>query len=245
MERSIDLAGCFNFRDLGGYPAADGRRIAWRRLFRSDGLHLLTLEDVARLCDELDLRDVVDLRSPAEVEQDGRGLLEQSAVRIHHLPLFDGDPRVERDRSVEAQMTLADRYLGLLEIAQQPIAATIEVVAAAEGAAVYHCAAGKDRTGVISAILLAALGVAPEVIVADYALTNQNLDAIVERLSASEGYKAMLDDLPADTLHAEPATMEGLLVGIEERWGGVTGYLAAAGADPDLPQQLQDKLLEG
>ena len=74
----------------------------------------------------------------------------------------------------------------------------------------YHCAAGKDRTGVVSAVLLGLLGVPDPVIVADYAATKENLDAIVERLMSTEGYYEMLSALPPDTMHAEPETMVGL-----------------------------------
>ena len=73
MQRRIELAGCFNFRDLGGYPAEGGLRVRWRRLFRSDGLHHLTPEDVERLLGALAIRRVVDLRSSAELEAEGRG----------------------------------------------------------------------------------------------------------------------------------------------------------------------------
>ena len=104
-------------------------------------------------------------------------------------------------------MTLTDRYFLLAEFAKRPIAAVIGTLAATDAPAVYHCAAGKDRTGVVSAILLGLLGVPDEVIVADYAATQENLDAIIERLMSTEGYHDMLSALPPDTLHAEPQTM--------------------------------------
>ena len=247
MERMIDLEGCLNFRDLGGYPTADGRRLAWRRIYRSDGLHRLTAPDVARLRDDLGLTDLIDLRSTAELKLDGRGPLEREPMAFHHVPLFDGDRpstfSLDMKRRME-EMSLADRYFGLVETAKEPIARVVRLIADAKGGAVYHCAAGKDRTGVISAILLSALGVPEELIVADYALSQQNLDAIIERLNASESYKEMFENLPADTLHADPETMTSLLAKLEDSYGSVAAYLEAAGAGSDVVERLRATVLE-
>jgi protein tyrosine/serine phosphatase len=247
LERLIDLEGCLNFRDLGGYPTADGRRLAWRRVYRSDGLHHLTEADARRLRDELRISDLIDLRSSAELELDGRGVLESEPMAFHHVPLFDGERPTSFDPKMQAaidQMSLADRYWGLAEMAKQAIARVVQILAASPGGAVYHCAAGKDRTGVISAIVLSAIGVADELIVADYALSQQNLDAIIERLNASAGYKEMFEALPPDTLHAEPETMVSLLAKFSDGYGGVTGYLESAGVGPDTIERLRDNLLE-
>jgi protein-tyrosine phosphatase len=243
MRRVINLEGCLNFRDLGGYLTADGRRVRWRRLFRSDGLHVLTEADVRRLSDELRIGHVIDLRSSAELRMDGRGLLErQTTIRFHHLPLFDGVQPA--DREAAATMNLADRYFLLAEFAKEAIARVVNVLAESASPAVYHCAAGKDRTGVVSAVLLGALGVRDEVIVADYAATQENLDAIVARLMATEGYRTVLEALPADTLHAQPATMIDLLTRIRERYGSMSEYLSAAGVSRTTLERLAHALLE-
>jgi protein-tyrosine phosphatase len=97
---------------------------------------------------------------------------------------------------------------------------------------------------VISAILLSALGVPDELIVADYALTQQNLDAIIERLYESEGYKNMFDELPPDTLHAEPETMVALLARLSDGYGSVVGYLESAGVGPEVLERLRANALE-
>jgi len=217
MERRIELEGCLNFRDLGGYPTADGRQVRWRQLFRSDALHHLTDRGVARFSDELGIRHVVDLRSTDELESNGRGPLSNTPAIFHHLPLFDG--AITEGQRAAADVGLADRYFLMAEFAKAPIARVVDTLAHADGPAVYHCAAGKDRTGVISAILLGLLGVREEIIVADYAATQQNLQEIVDRLLQSEGYREVLDGLPADTMHAEPETMISLLEKIVERYG--------------------------
>jgi protein tyrosine/serine phosphatase len=243
LERVLALEGSLNFRDLGGYPTTSGRRIRWRRLFRSDALHALSESDIEHLLGaSIGLSDVIDLRSSAELSSEGRGRLEATSAAFHHTPLYDGPP--SEGRRVVADMRLAERYLGLLEVAMAPIARIVGIVAAADGAAVYHCAAGKDRTGVVSAVLLGALGVADDLIVADYALTQRNLDAILERLNAMHGYKDMLEALPPDTQHANPETMTELIDRVAERWGGFEGYLRAAGVDDATLSALRSRVLE-
>jgi protein-tyrosine phosphatase len=241
MERLIDLDGCHNFRDLGGYPARGGKRVRWRTLFRSDGLHLLSDADVARLQDEIGLGHIVDLRSSGERQIDGVGPLGDAPVQHHHVPLFDGE--MPERREIEP-MTLADRYFLMAEFAKEPIARVLTTLAGASKPAVYHCAAGKDRTGVISAVLLGLLGVRDEVIVADYAATQQNLDAIIERLMSSEGYQDMLSALPEDTLHAEPGTMISLLERVRERYGSMREYVLSIGVAEGDVSRIEERLLE-
>jgi protein-tyrosine phosphatase len=240
MNRTIDLAGCLNFRDLGGYPTADGRVVRWRQVFRSDALHHLTDDDVAQLREELRLGDVIDLRSSAELRSEGRGALAAEAMRFHHYPLFDGDA----PKTVPApEMTLIDRYFLLAEFAKRPIAKVITALADTDAPAVYHCAAGKDRTGVVSAILLGILGVPDEIIVADYAATQENLDAIIERLMSTEGYQTMLSALPPDTLHAEPQTMLAFLERMTAAYGSMQAYAESAGVTGASLARLRDRLV--
>ncbi len=250
MQRRIPLEGCHNFRDLGGYPTAGGARLRWRRLFRADGLQDLTQADVRALLEEIRLSDVVDLRSSAELELDGRGRLQHEAgVRFHHLPLFDGrrgpvPPGRDAAPALRRDWTLAQMYLGMLETATAPIARVISALAEADRAAVFHCAAGKDRTGIISALLLALLDVPEEIIVADYAATKETLDAIVARLNRSRGYDRVWEDLPPDTLHAEPKTMLDFLAGLQQSYGGARGYARAIGLSDAVLARLVESCVE-
>jgi protein-tyrosine phosphatase len=241
MQRLIPLEGCLNFRDLGGYPTTDGRRVRWRRLFRSDALHGLTSDDVARLRD-IGLSTVIDLRSSAELRADGDGPLRRERVAHHHVPLFDGEAVKAEERP--AMITLADRYWLLAEYAKAKIARVLAMLADADGPAVYHCAAGKDRTGVISAVVLGILGVPDEVIVADYAATKENLEAIIERLMATKSYASVLSNLPPDTMHAEAETMVVFLERIRTDYGDMRSYARAAGVGPDTLETLVVRLVE-
>jgi protein-tyrosine phosphatase len=242
VKRQIELEGCHNFRDLGGYPAAGGKSVRWRTLFRADGLHDLTQRDVLHLRGELGLGEVVDLRSSGEVELDGRGLLAREPIRIQHLPLFDG--RVARGSRPPPELSLGQLYLLTLERAGGAFARVLLALAGARSPAVFHCSAGKDRTGMVSALVLGLLDVEDEVIVADYAATREHLDAIVARLTSSRGYDGVFAELPPETLHAEPRSMLELLGGLRERWGGARGYARAVGVDDASVERLRTHLLE-
>jgi protein-tyrosine phosphatase len=242
VKRRVDVDGCNNFRDLGGYPTANGASLRWRALFRADGLHHLTERGVATVRDELGIREIVDLRSSGEIDLDGRGPLAAEEVRFHHLPLFDGEISPEQRRQSD-DISLGDRYAMMLRFASGPIARVIETLARVDAPAVFHCAAGKDRTGVLSAVILGALDVRDEVIVADYAATREGLDAVVERLMQSEGYREMFAALPPDTLHAEPETMISLLEHVRAEYGSMRGYLREVGVADEVVERLAAQLL--
>ena len=241
MQRKIALEGCLNFRDLGGYPTTNDGLVRWRQMFRSDALHALTPADVAHLCDDIGLATVIDLRSTAELRADGEGPLQRAAIAHHHLPLFDGEALSADERTTT--ITLADRYWLLAEYAKDRIARVLTTLAASEGPAVYHCAAGKDRTGVISAVILGVLGVPDEVIVADYVATKEHLEAIIERLMATKSYEKVLTNLPPDTLHAEAETMVAFLERIRAEYGDMRTYAQAAGVAPEALEALEVRLV--
>jgi protein-tyrosine phosphatase len=242
MERLIDLPGCNNFRDIGGYPTGDGMRVRWRLLFRSDALDRLTPAGVDRVVDELGVGAIVDLRSAGEIGAEGRGGLRDRSPRYYHLPLFNG--ALTGDPNLAKCETLADRYFLMLKHAKDPIARILTALLETSKPAVFHCAAGKDRTGVVSAIVLGLLGVRDEIIATDYAATQENLDAIIDRLAKSEGYREVLEKLPADTLHAEPETMFSLLDQLRNRYGSVRDYVRDIGLTDDDITRLHERLLE-
>jgi protein tyrosine/serine phosphatase len=131
-----------------------------------------------------------------------------------------------------------------MEIAREPIARVVETLSGAKGSAVYHCAAGKDRTGVISAVLLGVLGVPDDLIVADYALSSENIDAIIARVMSMKGYEDTLQTMPEDTLHARPETMETVVSHVSDRYGSMGGYLRESGVADATLERLRSKYLE-
>ncbi|MEV7010119.1 tyrosine-protein phosphatase [Streptosporangium sp. NPDC051022] len=169
MTRHIEYARLHNFRDVGGYAAEDGLRVRWRRLYRSDSLHRLADDDLGRF-HALGVRTVIDLRHPEEIERQGRA---PHGPRYHNLSLEhrfwnteDYDPETGLARF------FADHYHEMARESRAEIGEALEVIAEADNApVVIHCAAGKDRTGVLAALVLRLLGVPEEDVIADYALT--------------------------------------------------------------------------
>jgi protein-tyrosine phosphatase len=173
---------------------------------------------------------------------EGRGLLEAQAMRFHHLPLFDGE---RRDRgNAPAFANLGELYFLMVQNVATAVGNVVTALADCESPAVFHCAAGKDRTGVISAVLLGLLEVPDEVIVADYAATREHLEAIVDRLMSLEGYRAMLTEFPPDTMHAEPETMITLLARVREKYGSIEGYARSAGVPATAIDTLRGRMLD-
>lgn len=240
--RLVELEGCLNFRDLGGYRTRGGRRVRWGQLYRSDALHDMTKEDVWRVREELGVRAVLDLRSSAEVTIDGLGPLVAPPVSYHHVPLFDGgESNVEPE---ELPRDLGHQYFLLLRAASRSVARAIEIVAHTSEPAVFHCAAGKDRTGLVAAVLLGLLGVEEADIVEDYVFTSRNLERIIQRLRRSASYRTVLERLPPETLHAEPKSMVSFLARVREAYGSIRSFALARGLDDETLARLEARLLE-
>jgi protein-tyrosine phosphatase len=230
--RLVPLEGTLNFRDLGGYPATGGVT-RWGAVYRSDRLSELTDADVAHLA-TIGLRTVCDFRYDREVEEDPSRLPDGARVVRLAVGAAPGDnPRSLEDmiRAREiAQVTtasMAEGYVAMLERQAALFGDLIRLVAQDHHhAVVIHCTAGKDRTGLGAALLLGAVGVAEDVIVEDYALTDQYRS--VHRLAeigpkiAAQGLD--LEDLKV--LFTAPAETMALTLGhITDRWGGIEGYL--------------------
>jgi hypothetical protein len=180
------LTGAFNFRDLGGLPASGGRRTRPGLLFRSDTLQALTEADVAHLIRSLGVMLVMDLRDADEAVEQGRGLLGTSPLCYVNLPLEAAPTAGEAPAAASGGggrggATL-DFYLGHLESASSVLPLALQILAVSlTRPAVVHCAAGKDRTGLVVALVLGIAGVSDEAIVADYMATAQNMPRINER----------------------------------------------------------------
>ncbi|MFI0452565.1 tyrosine-protein phosphatase [Actinomadura sp. 6N118] len=239
MEREIALEGCVNFRDLGGY-VAEGGIVRWRRLFRSDALHELTQADVAALR-ELGVTTVIDLRSDFERAHDGGPHPLDGAVELVRAPIIDeGNGHLMADTS----LTLAQRYARIMESTGTALADAVSAIAEAPGAAVFHCAAGKDRTGLVSAAVLGTLGVSDEDVVADYAMTGRNLVDIQARLERHAAYERTYAYLPRDAMTAETDTMGALIADLRARHGDMPALLRSLGVADATIARLRATLIE-
>lgn len=252
----IDLEGAVNVRDLGGLPTTDGGSIVPGRLLRSENLQELTAADVATLVGEIGLTTVVDLRTTAEVEMEGPGPLDAvPGVRHAHHPVLPelGSrtdavaeallvKKAELDRSRFPDDIMCGHYLGYLEERPQEVTGALRTIATAEGAAIVHCAAGKDRTGVIVALALTVAGTEPDAIVADYMATGDRIDAIIERLRRSPTYANDVNGKPIKAHLPREGTMKSFLEQLHVRYGGLGQWLAGHGFGDGEVDALRAKL---
>jgi len=237
VPRLLPLVGAYNFRDLGGYPTRDGRTTRWGQLYRSDTLHELTDADL-NVLREVGLSSIIDLRTTAELERTGRGLLGAEPVRHVHLPVVQEEGAGQGAPS-EAQTDLAQRYRWYLEVGRGALVSALTMVGDPESyPLVFHCAAGKDRTGVLAALVLDIVGVERNVIVEDYVLTASRMDLILSRGLGLPDAEARLAEVPQFLLRAEAVTMEAFLDGLYERSGGARGWALEAG----VPEESLDAM---
>jgi len=250
--RRIEFEGSFNFRDLGGWQTDDGRVVRWGRLFRADSVHMLTSADADHARDELRLRTLIDLRSDVEVEVMGAGLLAEAGMPRHHVPLtsrrgaaLDSAQAAGAAAADRSPDTLVEQYLTTLEVSSDLIVEAAGALAQSDALpAVFFCSAGKDRTGVLSATILGALGVRDSDIVEDYVLTKDRIVPIIERFGAIEGSPDMYRDLPPMHFAPLPETMERVLAGVREAYGSFAEYLIAKGLPKPSLDVLASTLLE-
>jgi protein-tyrosine phosphatase len=252
----IDLEGAANVRDVGGLPLVAGGVVNSGALIRADNLQGLTPRDVRRLVDELRVRAVADLRTGTEVTNEGPGpLLDEPLVEVTHLSLYpegtdlrvretDAGPVVLpwQNRARGDRRSAAQVYVGYLARRPDSIVAALRLIARPDGATVVHCAAGKDRTGVVVALALEAVGVERGSIVDDYARTSERLQPLLERLAASPTYAGEIWVSDPDRHAPRPDTMRGFLGAIDEEHDGAAAWLAAQGWTDADQQALVTKL---
>jgi len=248
--RLLSFQSCFNFRDLGGYDTTDGRRVRWNTLYRADTLHRLTAADREAFA-LLSLRTVIDLRSMTELDDHGRLVTENDSWRWTHVPMLDNvklAPRSPSDGPMElpAPARPAEGYLRIVDQFGPAIAAVVALLSDAEAfPAVFHCTAGKDRTGIVAAVLLDVLGVADETIAIDYALTEQTRDRSTAWIEIHEPeYAAYLAQIPAERRAATPEKMLDFLRGMKDTYGSVSEFLLRMGVTAAQLEMLRAALLE-
>jgi protein tyrosine/serine phosphatase len=270
-DRWVPLEGTTNTRDLGGLPTRDGGETVRGRVLRSDNLQTLTPADVDRLVGELGLTDVIDLRTTAEILLEGRGplrgvptvthrhftLLPERGQRTDVFAAEEDDEELRRRLPADWGASLLPRqtapgaeeelpavraYLGYLVDGRGNVLAALRALGAGTGTAVVHCAAGKDRTGVVCALALAVADVEREAIIADYAQTAEVIDALVAKLATSPTYVEDMTtrDTASHTPRAE--SIRRVLEVLDERYGGPVGWLTEHGFGADEQAALRARL---
>ncbi|MBA3842230.1 MAG: tyrosine-protein phosphatase [Actinobacteria bacterium] len=243
---ALDWEGCLNVRDLGGISTEDGRMIRSGTVVRSDNVRTLTDEGWHALA-EHGVTRIVDLRFPEELAEDQP---RDVAIEVVHVSVlgdsFDSDYIAELDEHLANAETVADHYawsyVDFLERNRVRFGTAIAAVADADGTVVVHCMGGKDRTGLVSALLLRLAGVDLQTIGHDYSLSAANLaprgeDWLAEASDDAERAKRRkLLDTPAEA-------MVNVIEEIERRYGDVASYLRAAGLNDAQLDRLRERLV--
>jgi protein-tyrosine phosphatase len=246
-QRWVELEGADNTRDLGGLAVAGGAaHTRFGRLLRAGTLQDLTPDDVAHLTDVLGVQTVVDLRLPDEAAREGSALYGIPAVRYFSLPL-SSTGKIRSDIVADgAEMDIVGHYVALAEGSAANIVTAARIFADdMRWPAIFHCAAGKDRTGVLAAVVLDAVGVSREAIIADYALTGQRMKQISARLLRHATYRDMqaLSSGIKGAATADEESMAAFLDELHARYGSGAGYLTAHGMTARELAALRDALV--
>ncbi|MBO0893762.1 MAG: tyrosine-protein phosphatase [Acidimicrobiales bacterium] len=240
---------CFNFRDLGGHEGLGGRRVRRGVVYRSDSLHRVTGPDL-ELVRTFGVRTVLDLRTTGELTRWGRFPLADE-LAWQHLPLFEEEAipfELARPDDPEPPAIIARGwgYVAIAAAGTAPVSATLRAIAEGEHAVVFHCSAGKDRTGIVAALLLSVLGVRDEAIVADYERSDGSVEAWLRwaKDRAPEEADRFVASTPSWVMRAPAPLMQGFLEGMRQTYGSIEGYLAGIGVDEAMVGTLRERLLE-
>jgi protein tyrosine/serine phosphatase len=242
---SLAWEGCVNVRDLGGLPTEDGRRTRLGGVVRSDNVRRLTDEGWRALA-EHGVQRIVDLRFPEELAEDQPRDVD---IDVVHVSVLGAEPDPEYLKELDAHLAVNDvvdhyawSYVDFLERYRERFGQAFAAIADAKGTVVVHCFAGKDRTGLVAAVLLRLAGVDHATIGADYAVTAENLRARWEvwlREARDEEERAKLEKLQ----HTPAEAMARVVQEIERRYGDVASYLRAAGLTDAQIDRLRERLV--
>jgi len=242
MNRHLAIPGTYNVRDLGGYPTASGAETRWRQVLRADSLHRLDADGRAKLMDA-GLRTVIDLRFDKEKADSPQPFHLESQVEVIDISLFAELNLGDRSASDEDDLLLAI-YRSALARCGAAIAATLSAIAEAdEGAVLFHCTAGKDRTGLVAAVLLLAVEVPAATIAEDYALTGILAQPLLAELLADMEARGQDRSRSEKLLRSEPATMQAFLDHLHNDHGGVGSYLGKVGLSQPQIARLRARLV--
>ena len=245
LERHYPFEGCFNFRDIGGYPNQDGKRVKKGLYFRAGRQDRMSDKDLSQLSD-LKISTQIDLRKPDEVLDQGKGPLEAMGTKYINIAVIPEGGSDQLSRLVGDTGISGKRYLGYLEFGPTSWLRLFGILAN-EGnlPVVLHCTAGKDRTGVSTAFLLSVLGVSREVIEADYLLTNLDTERQADFIESTVGYPEGYDRERMMAVAGVPETaMKDFLDGVESKWGTVVEYLEKIGVTQEQMETIRTNFLE-
>jgi hypothetical protein len=242
----MQLAEVDNVRDLGGLPVAGGGRTRFGVVFRASTFQQATADDVAQLLDVHGIRTVVDLRLPDEAAREGHGLLGEVGLRVVNLPVRKADSTLLDVVVPDSRTTdLGLLYQQLLVGSPESVVEAVRLIADPDlQAVVFHCAAGKDRTGVLAAVVLDAVGVPLEAIVDDYALTSEREHQIRERLVSIPAYRN-LPPVAQGVMGVDGSAIRRFVEALRATYGGAAEFLLSHGLAPAGLAALRSTLVDG
>jgi protein-tyrosine phosphatase len=245
--RQISFKSIYNFRDLGGYQTKCGRPVIWRRLFRSGELHKINENDLDQLQVEIGLKSVLDLRSDLELREKGVGLISLSGFKYFNVSLIsDGGDKEGNQRRYQNLTNMGEFYIKLSRQKEfgRKIIEALEVIAnPINHPLVFHCSAGKDRTGILAALVLDFLGVSENDIAADYSLTALHPQEPFNRINGDVVKQAEKHGLPLFFWEVSPELILLYLAKLREEYGSCENYLQVCGARSSLLNSLKNSLL--
>ena len=238
-NRHLPLEGAYNVRDIGGYETQDGRTTRWRTLFRADSLHRLTSASQTTLLD-YGLRTVLDLRRSDELAIAPNVFADSTSVTYRHLSLLTDEPPVPG-----TPRPLVETYRVILDERQEQVRTVPQTLAAPGGLpGLVHCSAGKDRSGVLTALALGLCGVPSATIVADYALTTTYMQGpLMEEIRQRALKRGYVWEEYKPLVQSPPAFMETTLQHIDTRYGGIDAYVRSIGVRAEEIDHLRQRLL--
>ncbi len=248
-KREIQLEGAVNFRDIGGYPTLSGQRVKWGKMYRSAALNTLTDGDLAKL-KALHIATIIDFRGPYEIKA-APDKVPAGAIDIN-LPAGSeniGDSNYMKNmvRSMKNDSSLLQFYSDLTPFRERYLPMFNQLLAAkTDSAVLFHCTAGKDRTGIAAALILYALGVSEQSIMEDYLATNY-----YRRNENEKAVKGMvqlyhLDETVARSMMAARANyLNATFESIKSSYGSIDTYLETVmGLTKEKRNSLKEKFLE-
>jgi protein-tyrosine phosphatase len=243
--RHYPFEGCFNFRDIGGYPTADGRKVRWGRYFRAGRQDRMSQQDLDKIR-ALGVKTQIDLRKPEEIRDQGRGPLQDMGANYHNLAVIPDGGTDHLSQLVGDTGISGKRYLAYLEFGPEAWIRMFELFAqSTDHPIVLHCTAGKDRTGVSTAFLLSVLGVEQELIEADYRLTNRDVARQADFIENTSGFPEGMDrDSMMHAAGVPENAIGDFLSGLQERWGGPLDYLRSIGISAATMEAVRQGFLE-
>lgn len=246
--RQISFEAIYNFRDLGGYRTLQGNSVIWGKLFRSGELHNMTGADFQKLKIGIGLKSVLDLRSYLEIAEHGVGLVAGSGFRYFNISFIsDGGDREANIRRYQKLANMGEFYVTLSrqkEFSRRLVEA-LEIIADPQNhPLVFHCSAGKDRTGLLAALVLNILGIADNDIADDYFLTASHPKQPYNRTGNETREAAEEHGLPDYFWELRPELILQYLTALREEYGSGEKYILAQGADSSLVRSLKKSLVK-